>query len=526
MRLPRLADPRYLLRMDGSAPDRPARRARPDPWSGVALSRLSAAPDPESPPRAVAIPAAWDEGAAAALAALAPGTGPALLPRLAEAWISRAAEQARALRHPEPGRLAGALRALLLARRLAPGAATWRGAAEPLRMVLNLPAFLDPTGGFDAEGYAEAVATAVEALDALAQGRAERLSLGVADLSGWLAGLGLRYGEDGALSATAALGALTRGAADAASGRLADRLGARAALALVWPAPPVATPVPGLAEAARAALDAAAAAPGLRHAALLALSPADAVEALLGAERGGLAPPAGATRLLRDAGGELREAPTRAALAAARRLGADPLGPEVAALLEPVAPAARAATERALAPWLDAPLPAAPAEPAPARPGRVRTAPRPATRQVAVRVGGVPVTLHVTEDHDRRPTGLSLTLGADPAGLRALLDPLCRTTSDAWARRVPPDAFVACFAHAAIGPGGVVEGDPDIARASSVLDWAARRIGRDYLGRTDLEDPPPPVAPPRAAPPLLPLDLPSGPPLPRASRRRSLRLSA
>ena len=511
--------------MDGLAPDRPARRVRPDPWSGVALSRLSAAADPDSPARPVAIPAAWDEDAAAALAALAPGAGPALLPRVAEAWISRAAGHARRLGHPAAATLAARLRALLLARRLAPGAATWRGAAEPLRMVLNLRAFLDATCGFDAEGYTEAVATAIEALDALAQGKAERLSLGVADLSGWLAGLGLRYGEDGALAATAALGALTRGTADAASGRLAEALGARAPLALFWPEPPAATPVPGLAEAARAALDAAAAAPGLRHAALLALSPADAAEALLGAERGGLAPPAGATRLLRDAAGEVAEAPTRAALAAARRLGADPLGPEVAALLEPVAPAARAAMERALAPWLDAPLPAAPAEAAPSRPVRARPLPRPASRQASVRISSIPVTLRVTEDHEHRPTGLSLTLGADPAGLRALLEPLCRAVSDAWARRVPPDAFVACFAHAAIGPGGPVEGDPDILRASSVLDWAARRIGRDYLGRTDLEDPPPPVATARSAAPLLPLDLPAGPPLPRTPRRRALRLS-
>jgi hypothetical protein len=526
MRLSRLGIPRYFSRMDGLAPDRPARRSRPDPWSGVALSRHSAGADPDSPPRAVAIPATWDEDAAAALAALAPGDGPALLPRLAEAWISRAADRARRLNHPKPEALAAALRALLLARRLAPGAATWRGAAEPLRMVLNLPAFLDAAGGFDAEGYAEAVATAVEALDALAQGKSERLSLGLADLSGWLAGLGLRYGEDGALAATAALGALTRGAAVAASGRIAERLGARAPLALFWPAPPEATPVPGLAEAARAALDAAAAAPGLRHAALLAISPADAAEALLGAERGGLAPPVGATRLQRDAGGEVIEVPTRAALAAARRLGTDPLGPEVAALLEPVAPAARAAMERALAPWLDAALPAAPAEAAPAKPARARPAPRPAARQFAVRIGGIPVTLRITEGPDHRPTGLSLTLGADPAGLRALLDPLCRTISDAWARRVPPDAFVACFAHAAIGPGGAVEGDPDIARASSVLDWAARRIGREYLGRTDLQDPPTPVVPSRAAAPLLPLDLPSGPALPRAPRRRAVRLRA
>jgi hypothetical protein len=511
--------------MDGSTPDRPAPAARADAWSGIALSRHAAAADPDAEPRAVAIPAAWDSEAAAALAALAPGSGPVLLPRLAEGWIARAATRARRLgaTEPEADALAARLRALLLARRLAPGAATWRGTAEPLRMVLNLPAFLDEAGGFDACAYAEAVGTAVLALDSLAQGRAERLALGFADLAGWLAGLGLRYGDDGAAAAAAALGALTRGAAEAASGRLALRAGARAPIALFWPAPPEATPVPGLAEAARAALDTAAAQPGLRHLALLALAPADAVEALLGAERGGLAPPAGATLLARDASGEVVEAPTRAARAAARRFGTDPLGPEVAALLAPVAPAARAAMDRALAPWLDAALPIPPAEAAPPRPARPRAPHRPAAREIPVRIGGLPVTLRVTEDAEHRPLGLVFVLGTDPAGLRALLEPLARTVSDAWSRRVPPDAFVAAFAHAAIGPGGTVEGDLHITRATSVLDWAARRIARDYLGRTDLEDLPAPATAPRSAAPLLPLDLPPAMALPR---RRTLRLSA
>ena len=70
----------------------------------------------------------------------------------------------------------------------------------------------------------------------------------------------------------AAIAALTRGAAEAESGRIATLLGAREPVALLWPAPPAATPVPGLAAAARAALDAAAQSPGLRHQALVALA--------------------------------------------------------------------------------------------------------------------------------------------------------------------------------------------------------------------------------------------------------------
>ncbi|MCX7684614.1 MAG: hypothetical protein N2Z67_04970, partial [Acetobacteraceae bacterium] len=300
-------------------------------------------------------------------------------------------------------------------------------------------------------------------------------------------------------------------------------LGARAPVALLRPAPPARTAVPGLAEAARSAIAAAAAAPGLRHAALVALAPPDAVEALLGAETGGLAPAAGALRLSRDAAGHVVESPTAAALAAARRLSADPFGPEVAALLAPPPPEARAATEHALAPWLDSAPPAPPAEAAAPKPARPRPPHRPAAREIRVRIGGLPVTLRIREDTQHRPVGLSFHFPSDPAGLRPLLDPLARVLSDAWSRQVSPAAFVEAFAHAPIGPGGAVEGDPDIARATSVLDWAARRIGRDYLGREDLPDPAP--APSRAAPPALPLDLPPVPPARRPPRGRALRLA-
>ena len=39
--------------------------------------------------------------------------------------------------------------------------------------MLNLPAFLEPEGGFDLEAYAEACALAVRALDALGSGKAD-----------------------------------------------------------------------------------------------------------------------------------------------------------------------------------------------------------------------------------------------------------------------------------------------------------------------------------------------------------------
>ena len=125
-------------------------------WEGVALRRHRIGADPDAPLRAVALPASWEDEAAAALAALAPGNAPISLPRAAETWISRAltrGEKAGLITPREAPRLAEGWRALLLTRRGAPGAEVWRGETrlEP-RYVLNLPAFLEPEGGFDLEG--------------------------------------------------------------------------------------------------------------------------------------------------------------------------------------------------------------------------------------------------------------------------------------------------------------------------------------------------------------------------------------
>lgn len=123
-------------------------------WDGVALWRVRAAPDPDSPTRAIALPLSWDADEAAALAALAAGSGPVLLPKLAEGWIGALVERGRKLGiladDREVDAFAEALRAMLLARRGAPGAPIWRGEAKGQpRFVLNLPAFLDAEGGFD-----------------------------------------------------------------------------------------------------------------------------------------------------------------------------------------------------------------------------------------------------------------------------------------------------------------------------------------------------------------------------------------
>ncbi|UFN51175.1 hypothetical protein LPC08_11485 [Roseomonas sp. OT10] len=494
------------------------------PWSDVTLRRLPGRADPDSASRPVAIPAAWDaaEAAADALAALAPAGRPASLPKLAEAWLKRVAEGAArtGLLPPEAAAaLVADLRALLLLRRGAPGESVWTGEAEDApRFVLNLPAFLDEEGGFDAAAYAAAARLAVLGLEALSAGKARRLRVGFADLAGLLAGLGLDYEGAEARNVAAAVAALTRGAAEAASGECAEALGERVPLALDWPAPPEATAVPGLAAAARAALDAAAGAPGLRHESVFALSPADAVEALLGAESAGFAPAAGPGR--RDP--VLGEVPT----AAARRAGA-----RAASLLAPRRPAARAAMAAVLAPWLREipapPVPAAAPRPAPS-PVDAHRALRGRAWKVAV--GGHRVTLHATDHPDGTLAEISLNLAKDGAAFRGLLDALCQTVSLALARGVPLAELVQAHAYTRFGPAGAVEGDPSILRASSILDWAFRRLALEYLDLPPLADPAEEecaaesAGSPGQQQPLLPLGGPGAAgPGPRP-RRRALRL--
>ncbi|MDO9708498.1 TSCPD domain-containing protein [Paracraurococcus lichenis] len=501
-------------------------------WEGVALRRSRAGADPDAPLRPVALPSGWEREAAEALAALAPGEGPAALPRLAEAWILRAAsrgQKAGLFDAAEGRRLAEGLRALLLTRRGAPGVEAWRGEpkvargapAEPPRFVLNLPAFLEPEGGFDLEGYAEACALAVRTMDALGAGKALRLRLGFADLAGLLAALGLAYDSPAARDVASALAALTRGAAEAESGRLAARLGAREPVALLWPAPAGETVLPGLAAAARAALDAAAASPGLRHQALVSLAPADAVEALLGAGTAGIAPAAGPTRSVLTAEGPA-ELPTRAA-----RL----LGPERAAeLLGPVAETAREAMRQAVAPFLHVAPPAPIALPAPAKP-----LPKPAAAirrhagtTLHVTVGGHRVALRTAEDAQGRLLEIAFTLSKEGAAFRSLMDAFAQSVSLGLQRGVPLAEYVEAFAYTRFGPAGAVEGDPAIPRATSVLDWAFRRLALDYLGRRDLPQPSEEdclgdtVGQAAQVAPLLPLDLPTAA-TPRG-RRRSLRV--
>ncbi len=490
-------------------------------WRGVRLRRVAASPDPDGAPRHVSLPAGWEDSAAAALAELAPGAKPVTLEEAAESWIGPVA--ARAARLGLPLDLSGDLHAMLLARRGAPSAGVWRGQpGDTPGFVLNLPAFLDPADGFDAAGFEHAARLATLAL-ACAAPEAVKLSVGFADLAGLLAAIGLDYDGPAARDVAAALAALLRAAADEASADLVAKLGGQYGAARV-PAPPGATALPGLAARASEAQRRAAALPERRHLTTAAIAVPGAVEALLGVETGGIAP---AFAPLNDRGHLTRAAQC---WLAARGMSAEAA---LAATLAGPAPfpqpsvAAYAAMHDAVAPFVHA-LPARPRLPAPqAAPASAK----PARRELPVRhagttqkasVGGHRVFLRTGEHADGTLGELAITLPKEAPAFRGLMEAFAQAVSLGLQHGVPLEEFVDAFTHTRFGPAGVVEGDPNVARATSVLDYTFRTLAVQYLGRTDLpEAPVDEEQDAESGPPLLPLDLPRAE---AQARRRGLRV--
>ena len=159
-------------------------------WRGIRMRDTAAGADPDAEPRSLTLPAAWDDRAAAGLAALAPGSGGADLARAADAWIRPVATRARLAGDDA---LADRLHRLLLNRQAAPTAPVWgtaNGAAPGF--VLNLPAFADGAHGLDTDAFTDAVSTAAMALR-LSDPAARCFALSITDLDGLLATMGLDY---------------------------------------------------------------------------------------------------------------------------------------------------------------------------------------------------------------------------------------------------------------------------------------------------------------------------------------------
>ncbi len=487
------------------------------------MRRTTAAADPDQPTRSVTLPASWEDTAATGLAGLAPGCGPVSLATAAEAWIRPIAEQAiQAGLTPELGER---LHWLLQLRRGAPAMSVWQGRHEPNPgFVLNLPAFIDSAGLFDAAAFAEAADTAVLALSFAAPDSA-RLAVSMADLAGLLSAVGIDYASEDARDIARSLAAILRGRADAASGTLARLNDTFRPSMMDWPAPPARTQVPGLADAARAARQQAMAADGLRYIACTAIFEPGPVDALLGVETGGIAP---AFSPLSPSGGLSKAARawlgvsgvTAEEALAALIGGANPLpsydSADYAAMFDAVAPFIEAIPPRPAI--LGAPRPAAARLDLPAR--------RAGYTQKAS-VGGHKLYLR-TGEYDNGALGeIFIALHKEGAAFRGLMDSFAAAVSLGLQHGVPLEAYVEAFTFTRFGPSGSVEGDMAVRQATSLLDYAFRHLAANYLGRRDIpeaeiEDADTVGNGARDGAPLLPLELP-----PEASpraRRRALRV--
>ena len=489
-------------------------------WAGVRMRRATASADPDSSPRSVALPACWDDRAAAALAALTPGVGPVSLASAADAWIRPIGERARRAGIETP--VVAGLHALLRDRRGAPSAPLWAGLDTP-GFVLNVAAFHDAETGFDIEGFAAAGRLAVTALT-LANPAARRLAIGVADLARLLAELGLDYGTSAARDVAACLLGLLRGMADLESAALSARFGALT-LAGALPDVPVRCAVPGLAQAAQAALRDAAADPARRHEATIVISAPGAAEALLGVETGGIAP---AFSPLDDAGN--LTATARASLAARGLTGEAAFASLLAGhnpLSMPSAEA-HATMHDAVAPYVHA-MPARPALTAPPPPvaGRRDLPARRAGYTQKASIGGHKVFLRTGEYADGRLGEIFVGLHKEGAAFRGLMDNFSVAVSLGLQHGVSLETFVEAFTFTRFGPAGTVDGDPAVARATSLLDYVFRNLASNYLGAIDLAEAEEEAADTvgdgaRERAPLLPLELPreDG----ARQRRRALRV--
>ncbi len=495
-------------------------------WHGVRTRKAMATPDHDAAeqgaaPRPVVLPAAWDNRAAEALASLAPGEGPVTLQDAAAGWIAPIA--LRAQRAGIEADLAADLHTLLLTRRGTATDAVWRGGGfKSPGFILNLPAFHHPEHGFDIQAFARAAETAATAMALLSPASAT-LCIGMSDLSGLLAAQALDYDSNAARSTAAALAFVLRTATDRASAGLAARFGA------LTEAAPLVRPAHALA----AKIEQLPAGTPLRHTATTSIAAPCHAEALLGIETGGIAP---AFSPLSDSG--TLTATARATLAArgitaeaalaATLAGRSPFGQPHAA--------AHAAMHDAVSPYVQT-MPARPAITQAASPATETRRPLPARRagytQKAA-IGGHKLFLRTGEYADGALGEIFIGLHKEGPAFRGLMDNFAIAVSLGLQNGVKLADYIEAFTFTRFGPAGLVEGDPAVARATSLLDYVFRNLAANYLGQLNLPEAEDEAydtigngAQDRA--PLLPLDLPrttsSGEDGPRI-RRRGLKLVA
>jgi hypothetical protein len=142
-------------------------------------------------------------------------------------------------------------------------------------------------------------------------------------------------------------------------------------------------------------------------------------------------------------------------------------------------------------------------------------------------VGGHKLFLRTGEYDDGSLGEIFIALHKEGAAFRGLMDNFALAVSLGLQHGVPLERFVEAFTFTRFGPAGVVDGDPAVHAATSLLDYAFRNLAANYMaGReipaAEIEDADTVGQGARDQSPLLPLDLPDEA-SPRA-RRRGLRV--
>jgi hypothetical protein len=460
-------------------------------WHGVRTREIAARPDPDAEQRHVIIPAAWEDRAGDALAALVPGQGVVALEDAAQGWIGPVMDRANRAGVADllDFDLAATLHELVIERKAAPQDPVWRGHGfKAPGYVLNLPAFFVPGEGFDITGFIAAAEHGTLAMTLLSP-EATTLAIGMTDLAGLLAAQGMDYNSEPARKCAAHLASNLRAATERVSGLLAEKIGAR-------------------------------------HSITTAIAPPSMVEALLGVETSGIAPEFSP---LSDTGALSRTA--RATLAARGMSAESALAATLAGktVFSQPGSTAHAAMHDAVAAHIQL-LPARPmAETAiPAR----RSLPTRRTGYTQkASIGGHKLFLRTGEYSDGKLGEIFIGLHKEGPAFRGLMDNFAIAISLGLQNGVKLEDFVEAFTFTRFGPAGAVEGDPAVGRATSLLDYVFRNLAANYLGQIELADAEIEDEAgdtmgdgERDRSPLLPLDLPAGDG-PRI-RRRELRLVA
>lgn len=491
-------------------------------WHGIKLTSHEAAADPDSPLTYTTLPAAWGQDAADALAAILPGKRILHIAEAAEAWIAPLSGRADA--EGLDIDLYNGLHDMLAARRASPSLAVWRQATTgPVGFIFNPSAYLDEAGIFDTATLAQDVRQSVIALS-LAAPNAATLQLAFTDLNLFLARLGIAYDSQEARDVAVTLTALISAQAEIASAEMQRPVSPSAGVQPTAATLPSTCALPSLLAAARAAQAQLASLGQRRHQRLMGFLNEPEIEALLGAELVNFAP---ARAPLNAEGNLARWATDLLAirqLTTAKALALTLAGEEVFPL---PSLAAHAAMYDALSPLMSV-MPMRPlAQVTPQAPSKRETLParrRGYTQKVAV--GGHKLFLSTGEYENGRLGEIFIALHKEGSAFRGLMDAFAISVSIGLQHGVALTDYVEAFTFTRFGPAGMVEGDPAVPAATSLLDYVFRNLAVNYLGQTNLApasiDEPDELgdgAIERA--PLLPLDLPA--PAPR-ERRRTLKL--